>query len=207
MEPFTTETINLSLLNPETGNPITANIYRVEGIARDLSIGELVMAICLNQATELEESIISRMEAMGRMTITLESLTALQEALVDATADKMKTAGEIQPFKDKTSLRNLQFDLGDGVLDTVDFSNASVGEIATYLSSKLGIDKLSTTQSPQEFVQTISSKMDSLNAVNQKDMIELQSETTKRDQRYDLITNMLKSLHTVLSANANNIGR
>ena len=47
--------------------------------------------------------------------------------------------------------------------------------------------------------------MDSLNTFSQQKMIDLQSQTTKRDQAYDMISNVLKSLNTVLVGNANNM--
>jgi hypothetical protein len=36
-------------------------------------------------------------------------------------------------------------------------------------------------------------------------MIDLQSQTAKRDQSYDMISNILKSLHTTLMTNVNNM--
>ena len=36
-------------------------------------------------------------------------------------------------------------------------------------------------------------------------MIELQSITNKRDQAYDMISNILKSFNTILTATVNNI--
>ena len=56
-----------------------------------------------------------------------------------------------------------------------------------------------------ELITEIESKMDSLNSFSQQKMIELQSETNKRDQSYDLITNILKSLNTVQVGISNNI--
>ena len=47
--------------------------------------------------------------------------------------------------------------------------------------------------------------MDSLNSFSQQKMIELQSETNKRDQAYNLITNILKSLNTVQVGISNNM--
>ncbi len=56
-----------------------------------------------------------------------------------------------------------------------------------------------------QLITEIESKMDSLNSFSQQKMIELQSETNKRDQAYDMITNILKSLNTVQVGIANNI--
>jgi hypothetical protein len=51
----------------------------------------------------------------------------------------------------------------------------------------------------------IEAKMDAKNTFSQQTMIELQSLTAKRDQSYDMISNVLKSLNTVLVGNANNM--
>ncbi|MBP5300478.1 MAG: hypothetical protein J6Y80_03640, partial [Victivallales bacterium] len=56
-----------------------------------------------------------------------------------------------------------------------------------------------------QLITDIESKMDSMNSFSQQKMIELQSETNKRDQAYDMITNILKSLNTVQIGISNNI--
>ena len=55
-----------------------------------------------------------------------------------------------------------------------------------------------------EFLSSLESAMDSKNSFSQRTMIELQSQTTKRDQTYDMISNILKSINTVLIGNVNN---
>ena len=47
--------------------------------------------------------------------------------------------------------------------------------------------------------------MDELNTFSQQKMIELQSLTNKRDQSYDMISNILKSLNTVLTGTVGNM--
>ncbi|MBR4221409.1 MAG: hypothetical protein IKR81_09650 [Victivallales bacterium] len=59
--------------------------------------------------------------------------------------------------------------------------------------------------STDQLIKDIESKMDSLNSFSQQKMIELQSETNKRDQAYDMITNILKSLNTVQVGIVNNM--
>jgi hypothetical protein len=53
--------IYLSMTNPDTGGYLTGDVYTVDGVyeadgvtPRILSIGQLVMAICLQRAAELE---------------------------------------------------------------------------------------------------------------------------------------------------------
>ena len=47
--------------------------------------------------------------------------------------------------------------------------------------------------------------MDSKNSFSQQTMIQLQSQTTKRDQAYDMVSNVLKSVNSTLIGNANNL--
>ena len=47
--------------------------------------------------------------------------------------------------------------------------------------------------------------MDKRNSLNQQTMIELQSATSKRDQAYDMISNISKSLNQVSVGIVNNI--
>ena len=56
-----------------------------------------------------------------------------------------------------------------------------------------------------DLLTAIEAKMDAKNTFSQQTMIELQSLTAKRDQSYDMISNVLKSLSTVMTANVNNM--
>ena len=55
------------------------------------------------------------------------------------------------------------------------------------------------------FINDLEQAMDARNSINQRTMIELQSATNKRDQSYDMISNILKSLNTVLTGTVNNM--
>ena len=59
--------------------------------------------------------------------------------------------------------------------------------------------------SSEQLITDIEAKMDSHNSFSQQTMIDLQSQTAKRDQSYDMISNILKSLHTTLMTNVNNM--
>ena len=59
--------------------------------------------------------------------------------------------------------------------------------------------------SSTDFLAGLESAMDSKNSFSQQTMIKLQSLTNKRDQAYDLISNALKSINTVLTGNVNNM--
>jgi len=214
---FEVTTMNLSMTSPETGNVLTANLYRVDGISRELSMGELVMSICLKRATEVEEAIIQKMEEMSRTTVNLETLTAIQNAIVNL---NLETLGEVSNKYEKEvfpKIKDLNFYLPDGTVRQLGKSEGyevkSLSDLYTFLRKSVDDNGAGCTALPVydtktttvTLVQTMSSRMDTLNSVSQKDMINLQSMTNKRDQSYDLITNMLKSMNTVISANLNNL--
>ncbi|MBR1836138.1 MAG: hypothetical protein IJ783_02510, partial [Kiritimatiellae bacterium] len=58
--------------------------------------------------------------------------------------------------------------------------------------------------SSTDFITALEAKMDEMNSFSQQKMIELQSLTNKRDQSYDMISNVLKSLNTTMTGIVNN---
>ena len=205
MNGFTVSTIDLSMESPETGNLLTANVYKVDGIARELSIAELVMAVCLNLAAEVEDNIIGQMEAMGRTTVNLETLTSLQTLLTEQMAKNGKEKlSDLNMVTFNPPVKAQWYDK-DGILSTTPI--ATYNEMSRFLQDTAKVTISVDTKTIAEVVTQISSRIDSLNTTNQKDMINLQSWTNKRDQRYELITNMLKSFNTVIMGNANNFSR
>ena len=179
-----------------TGN-LSANYYTVEGVndadgnPRALSIGQLVMALCLARAAELEngkidqygkvvkDGIIQIVESLNTTSEDLERLTEIEKAIVN------ETEGNI------------------------DLTTSTLSDGTTYkafLQSK-GITVSGNTASAysEQLITDIESKMDSLNSFSQQTMIDLQSLTAKRDQSYDMISNVLKSLYTTLSTNVGNL--
>ena len=213
---ITVTQLELSMISPETGNPITANLYEVPGIARQLSISELVMAICLAKATAIEEEIVGRMELLSRLTVNLESLTEAQSQLTGMMVEAKDASGKVihgalEYISDLTGYKYA----GNPFNLTVtwysdDGTSKTYPKIERYselkrflLDADVKIDDSMTKIA--EVVQAVSSRIDMLNTTNQKDMIELQSMTNKRDNRYELITNMLKSIGTVLTSITSNL--
>lgn len=219
------------------GDTLTATMYEItgaDGTKRTLSMGGLVMALCLTRATELERGIVEIMATMERTSSELERLTKIEEKLV---------ANPPQPldFSNGLSSADLQ------ALETLGYdvrSYSSVGELyddiynewkyqlpgdegyherntclqrlaefdrradpVTALSDQAALDYMEVASSEVTATQitAIETKMDSLNSFSQETMIELQSQTNKRDQSYDMVANILKSLNGVLIGIANNL--
>lgn len=185
--------IDLSMADIDTGMRLQAKTYSIlvenaDGIMETklegLSIGQLVMAICLERAVEKEKEIIETMNTLNTNSSQLEALTEIETAIVNATAGtvsmstKVTTAG----YEDYT--------------------------YATFLTDVMGIDSgvvpATASADSADLITAIEQAMDKRNSINQQTMIELQSATSKRDQAYDMISNILKSLNTVMTGIVNN---
>ena len=199
---------DLSMVNPDTGRYLTANVYTVDGVTnadgslRELSIGQLVMAICLQRASELETNIIALMEEMNSTSAQLEAMTEIENEIVKW-PDELKAAGT-----SARSLNNYNVSSDNAAYPGVTYKTALVdmGVIAN------GISYVRVSGNPDsddimydDFISQLEAKMDEKNSFSQQKMIELQSLTNKRDQSYDMISNILKSLNTTLTGNVNNL--
>ena len=183
---------DLSMVNPDTGLYNTARLYTIDGVnnvdgtPRELSIGQLVMAICLQRATALEADIVTLMEEMNQNSVKLELMTQIETDILDGGANMANINTSHVTYEG----RNYNFH--DFLVDVVRMDAASVP--TGFVSA-----------SDSDFITALEAKMDEMNSFSQKTMIELQSLTSKRDQAYDMISNILKSLNTVLVGNANNL--
>ena len=202
------DTFDLSMTSPDTGRYLTANFYTVDGVTnadgslRQLSIGQLVMAICLSRASKLEADIIALMEEMNATSAELKIMTTIEEKVVGwTTADPQPHPGYEHLYHDTISGTGTNYD-GKTYMDVL----RSMGIIGD------GIEcvRWSGNKDPNDimyddFVTALESKMDEKNTFSQQKMIELQSLTNKRDQSYDMISNVLKSLNTTIIGNINNM--
>ena len=201
------DTFDLSMTSPDTGRYLTANFYTVDGVTnvdgslRQLSIGQLVMAICLNRASKLETDIIALMEEMNATSAELKIMTMIEEKVVGwTTADPQPHPGYEHLYHDTISGTGTNYD-GKTYMDVL----RSMGIIGD------GIEcvRWSGNKDPNDimyddFITALESKMDEKNTFSQQKMIELQSLTNKRDQSYDMISNILKSLNTTMTGIVNN---
>ena len=182
---------DLSMVSPQSGDFLTARTYTVEGVEnadgslRQLSIGQLVMAICLNRASKLEADIIALMEEMSATSAQLAALTDIENDILDggANMNNINTSHVTYDGQDYTFY--------DFLVNVMKFSASDV---------PTGFADGSNT----DLITLIESKMDEKNSFSQQKMIELQSLTNKRDQSYDMISNILKSLNTTMTGIVNN---
>ncbi len=190
---------DLSMVSPKTGEFLTARTYTVEGVTnadgslRQLSIGQLVMALCLQRAADMEAQVIELMEEMNSTSELLADLTDIEQKVVDEFQNNRNghaydLDGKTAP-SGKTYLEVLR---GLGIMNS---SQHYVRNDAVYSEADILYD---------DFISQVESKMDEKNSFSQQKMIELQSITNKRDQSYDMISNILKSINTQIIGNVNN---
>ena len=195
--------IYLSLTSPDTGEYLTANVYTVDGVyeadgvtPRRLSIGQLVMALCLARATALEsgskyadpvtgeektvDGVVQKMAKVEETSELLECLTEIENAVL---------ASSVNLTEKKVTYQGREY------------------TYANFLANVAELDNVPTTanKDSEEFLEAIEAKMDEKNSFSQQTMIELQSLTNKRDQAYDMISNIVKSFTTVMTATVNNM--
>ena len=190
---------DLSMVSPQSGEFLTARAYTVEGVKnadgslRQLSIGQLVMAICLSRASKLEADIIALMEEMSTTSAQLADMTKIEQAVIDDfAANQNGHAYNLDNVTVTSSTSAVQL-LRD--LEVINSSQQYVRNDSILSNADIMYD---------DFITQIESKMDEKNSFSQQKMIELQSLTNKRDQSYDMISNILKSLNTTMTGIVNN---
>ena len=191
---------DLSMVSPQSGEFLTARAYTVEGVTnvdgslRQLSIGQLVMAICLQRASKLEADIIALMEEMSTTSAQLADMTKIEQAVIDDfAANQSGHAYNINNVSISSSTDGAVKLLRD--LGVINSTQQYVRNDSILSNADIMYD---------DFITQIESKMDEKNSFSQQKMIELQSLTNKRDQSYDMISNILKSLNTTMTGIVNN---
>lgn len=189
--------LDLSMSDIDTGMRLQAKTYSIlvenaDGVMETkltgLSIGQLVMAVCLERAVEKEAEIVEIMNTLNNTSTDLEALTEIETAIVGADAKSTP-----QQWVD---------------LSTLMLTNKPDISYQLFLSSVFHVEKddvqKTANSDSADLITMIEKEMDKRNSINQKTMIDLQSATSKRDQAYDMISNILKSLNTVMTGIVNN---
>jgi hypothetical protein len=180
--------ITLSMTSPDSGEYLMANIYTIDGVyeadgvtPRQLSIGQVIMALCLQRAAQLEGDIIRKMNSIEDVSEQLELMTQIENEVLEGTVN-MSTS--------TLTYKGVTYSYYDFLSSIAEVDNVPSGDC---------------DRTNEDFITSLEAKMDSNNSYSQQTMIELQSQTNKRDQCYDMISNSLKSLNTVLIGTVNNM--
>ena len=199
METFETGKTVLTMRDSETGRILTANVYYVEGIDAPLSMGQLVMAICLSRANDVETELVAKMDEVDRASEKIAALTSIQQELVN-----WYDTHTVSDLFDFTLTSGWTFDYDGKTYDNATWRRFLVETCEMENVDLLNKDSLAHEE-VEDLINTVGDKMDAYNSVSQSTLIKIQSLTSKRDQSYDLVTNVLKSFNTQLMGLANNI--
>ena len=151
------------------------------------------MALCLKRAHDLEmgynDSITGQhVDGVLEIMNSLETNTEILECLTKIETDTLD--GDVNLKTKKLTFQGVEMTYYD------------------FLTRQTGVENVPTgtvNSKSTEFISALEAEMDSRNSFSQQTMIQLQSQTTKRDQAYDMISNTLKSLNNALVGNANNM--
>ena len=202
---FGTEMMPLTMRDSNTGRILTATVYTVDGVDGVLSMGQLVMAICLSRASDVERELIDLMADVEQTSQKLTCLTKIQSELVkwyDESPADARFGFELEDGSWSYSVT----DEATGITKTYTVSNwrEFLKEVCGMTDEAL--DKPSLTRAEVEaLINSLSDTMDTNNSVSQDQLIKMQSLTSKRDQAHDTVTNVLKSFNTEELGNANNM--
>jgi len=208
MDLFTTGTIDLSMTNPDTGLRLQANVYYVDGVVdalgapRPLSMTQLVMALCLARATELEADVISEMEAMAENTERLDYYSKIETdmaAWYEAHPESTFNAASVS-----SSYSNLYALINRTEAESESTGLPTFDQFLEDVGEEVG-KRTWTYDEFEKFMTRVEDRMDTFNTTSQEQLISIQSTTSKRDDTYSLISNVIKSLNTVLTGTVNNL--
>lgn len=198
IEGFDTRLTPLTIRNPETGRLLTANVYTIEGVDGTFSMGQLVFAICASIAIAREEDLVALMNDIDKATDKLRGLTDIQAALINW----FNEAGVDDKLTPSTLSVSISY---EGQTYAGESWRTFLTGVCEMLSAEVPSGSTLTRDEVEALIDSISDKMDAYNAINNEQLIQMQSETAKRDQAYDLLSNVLKSFNTQLVGNANNL--
>lgn len=219
---FSVGTIDLTSVDEKTGLNNTANVYFVPGLGRELSIAELVIAICLDRAAGIESDVVSLMTQMSENTKRLEDLTWI-ENLLAGYADTGMSAKKVDGGPDYALYACEWYSLigadpsklPEGCVGYANFSTdgSKIGRWTDWLQKVQDIEPFPvglqwenyTADAIDKICNAIETKLDALNTTSQETLIKLQSLTNKRDQTYDLITAMTKNTLTAAQSISSNM--
>ena len=197
---FGTEMMPLTMRNSETGRVLTASVYTLDGVDGVLSMGQLVLAICLSRAADIESGIVNLMTEIEQTSAKLNALTKIQAELVKWYDESAASATFDCQLKDES-----------WTYKDENGKTYSCKNWRDFLITACGMTDEELTKSPltrtevETLINSISDAMDAGNSISQDQLLKLQSDTSKRDQAHDMVTNILKSFNTELVGNANNM--
>lgn len=166
------------------------------GEARNLTLGQLVNAICCRAGTAMETQSISLVNLMTAGTRRLKAASKVLQTLVNGTEKGYDTEIDLETFGRMTAR-----DFLTGVMRyTIEKRNAA-GEVTE--EGRLPYEVLSENNRLNLY-SAMKADLDEMTTESQRRMIDLQSCMARRDVMYSTATNIVQTLGGVLQTTATN---
>lgn len=184
------ETIGTNAYAPKDASEI--NLYAFNG-AYDLTLPQLVMAVCIRQAALIEKGCVMKMNEINASANWLSALALVGEQIMR----KSSLDGEIDLAKTGYVPKSVS---GGGTRIT----------IRQFLTGELEVDaaglpdNLVSVDSKAKAFEFLKSAMSQASISNQEQMIELQSYISRRDSTYNTSSSAVRKLGTAMNLTANN---
>lgn len=181
------ETIGTNVYAPKDAADI--NLYAFNG-AYDLTLAQLVMAVCIRQAALIERGCVTKMNEINASANWLSALSLvgeqiMQKSNLDAVVDLSRTGYSPKKVPMRTSIRS--------------FLVQELGQAASSLP-----DNIRTHDNKSKAFALLKNAMNQAATNNQEQMIELQSYISRRDSTYNTSASAIKKLGTSMNVTAGN---
>lgn len=171
--------VELRDLPYQTGGISASRVYTFRG-EEGLSLGRLLLGVCLERAMMLEETCVATMNKLAQNNAQIEAACAALEVL--AAVDPLSSLNVTSTF----------ITLPEGFPRRGSYGNRQPN-LREYMETELGLSAPGGDswdyKSRNAAYATIKNQLDALNSVSQETTIDLQTYITERNTAYNLATN------------------
>jgi len=171
------------------GAASSIDLYSYNGVG-GLTIGQLILAVTIRRAAQIEQLSVNYMNVMTLGTDTLNQLTDWGTQLVETLKTSDASAFDNNVWKATNGLRNLLLKLGCEEKDLPTTILKSGSKTPDY-------DKV------MQAYEALETKMEDISGTMDDMAVKLQSSISRRDSTYNLSTNIVANLGTASIDSAN----
>jgi hypothetical protein len=187
---ITVDTIATNRYAPEGAQEINLYSTGLEG-GSNLTLGQLVMAVCIRAAATYESQSVTKMNTMTAGSIKLDDAADWLEKIASGS---FKTG-------DEDSIEVLKF-----LTETMGIAQSELPCGASFVdgSAPKYFLEVDTYDKRMQAASVLKNKMEALARTQQQDMIDLQTMVNRRDVAYSTSSNVVKAMGTSMTGEANN---
>lgn len=190
VDTITKETIATNRYAPAGAREIHLYSTSLEG-GSGLTLGQLVMAVCLRAAAAYESQSVAKMNAMTAGSTKLDQASGWLEKIA-AGAFETGSAESMEAFNFLVNTMGIPE------------SELPVRSTLVYGGARKDYLDVSTYDRRMQAANALKNKMEALSRTQQQDMIGLQTLVNRRDVAYSTSSNVVRAIGTSMTGDANN---